>query len=284
MSVAINPKTANLNFVRTFVVCAEMGSFSEAARLLNVTAGAVSQQIKALEDRLSTTLFSRTRQGLRMTRTGQDLFTAARPAFGIIEEAISGLNGQRPELSISASPTLAACWLVPNLGQIDRSNCDFVVDLAPGCAIRSNVTADIYLLHGRSSEAVGKEILFDDDLICVGTSDQRDAFRCAAPAPGATLLTWKTYDFWGAYLPSLGRDDIASHVVHRFGHLILCIQAARAGQGILLVNRRFVAEDLRNGGLVALSEEEVKTGYCYFVDAEDPVVAQDFRQAVAHFC
>lgn len=282
--MAINPRTANLNFVRTFVACAETGSFSEAARQLHVTAGAVSQQIKSLEDRLRTTLFSRTHRGLCMTRSGHELFAAARPALGLIEDAISGLGNPRPELAISASPTLATCWLVPNLGRIDRSDCDFIVDLAPGCATRGNLTADIHLLHGRSSDAVGKEILFDDDLICVGTSHQRDAFHCGAAPPDVMLLTWKTYDFWEAYLPSLGAVAGPTYAARRFGHLILCIQAARAGQGILLVNRRFVAEDLHNGHLVTVSEIEVKTGYCYYVEAENPVVARNFRGAVAHIC
>lgn len=64
--------------IRTFVTAADKASMTAAANALHLTQGAVSQQVKRLEEVLGQSLFERDRRGLRLTRSGERLLDKAR--------------------------------------------------------------------------------------------------------------------------------------------------------------------------------------------------------------
>jgi DNA-binding transcriptional LysR family regulator len=80
-------KGMNLNRITTFVRVAESGSFSAAARTLELPTSSVSRAVAALEDDLSVRLFHRTTRKLTLTDAGQHYFATVRGALGQIEEA-----------------------------------------------------------------------------------------------------------------------------------------------------------------------------------------------------
>ena len=106
-----------LNPLRAFEATARSGSVSAAARELNVTHGAVSHQIKALEESLNVSLFERGGKRLKLTSEGALLLPAVTQAFGEIAAATAQMK--RPatsgELSITCVPALLSFWIVPRL-------------------------------------------------------------------------------------------------------------------------------------------------------------------------
>lgn len=80
--------------VAIFVMAAECGSFSEAARRLGVSPSAVSQAISSLEERLGTPLFRRTTRSLGLTDAGSDFLVAAAPALSQLHQAAEDASGR----------------------------------------------------------------------------------------------------------------------------------------------------------------------------------------------
>lgn len=105
----------NLKFVETFLLVAEHASFRVAADKAHRSQSAISMQIKQLESQFGAPLFHRTTRRVRLTREGEQLFSAARRAFSelelaarLIEEAVGLHQGL---LSLACSPTVAATRL-----------------------------------------------------------------------------------------------------------------------------------------------------------------------------
>ena len=101
--------------LRAFVEVGRRGSIKAAAEALHVTPGAVSQQIRLLEDRLGVALFTRERQGLRLTADGAAAHPLLRQAFSQIEAAVDMLARapSRQTVTVSTMASFAASWLVP---------------------------------------------------------------------------------------------------------------------------------------------------------------------------
>jgi len=107
-----------LNPLRAFEAAARHGSLTKAAAELNVTHGAVSHQIRALEDALQVRLFERAGQRLRLTGHGAELLPAVTSAFESIAAATARMT--RPttsgSLTVTCVPALLSLWLIPRIG------------------------------------------------------------------------------------------------------------------------------------------------------------------------
>lgn len=117
----------------TFVRVVETGSFSAAARVLNVGQPAVSKAVAQLEQRLNVRLLVRTTRGLRPTEAGQRFFARARVAVEETDEAeraardeSQGLSGR---LRVSAATTFARLHIVPHLPVFLAAHPDIEVDI-----------------------------------------------------------------------------------------------------------------------------------------------------------
>src|SRR5438876_6612537 len=115
-----------LNALKAFEAAARHVSFTRAAEELCVTQGAVSHQVKALEDELGIKLFNRERQRLVITEAGREYLVVVRDALDrialgterLVQRQSSGL------LTISTSPDFAAKWLVHRLGRFTKAHPD----------------------------------------------------------------------------------------------------------------------------------------------------------------
>lgn len=108
-----------LNPLRAFEAAARRGSVSAAARELSVTHGAISHQIKALEEALGAVLFERGGKRLKLTSQGALLLPAVTEAFGGIAAATALMR--RPattgSLTITCVPALLSFWIIPRLNR-----------------------------------------------------------------------------------------------------------------------------------------------------------------------
>lgn len=105
--------------MEAFVRVVETGSFSAAARLLNVGQPAVSKTVAQLEDHLGVRLLMRSTHGLAPTEAGQNFYDRAKRALEEAEEAELAARGAGASLTgrlrISAAPTFARLHVVPRL-------------------------------------------------------------------------------------------------------------------------------------------------------------------------
>jgi LysR family glycine cleavage system transcriptional activator len=108
-----------LNALKAFEAAARHESFTRAAEELFVTQGAVSHQVKALEEELGVKLFNRERQRLVITEAGRQYLTTLRDAFDRIALGTERLLQRQTSgaLTVSTSPDFAAKWLVNRLGR-----------------------------------------------------------------------------------------------------------------------------------------------------------------------
>ena len=105
-----------LNNLRAFEAAARHLSFTNAAIELRVTPAALSQQVKALEDRLGLPLFHRLPRGLALTDEGQAMLPVLSQSFDAIAAMLERLTGgAEAVLSIGAVGTFAVAWLLPRL-------------------------------------------------------------------------------------------------------------------------------------------------------------------------
>ncbi|MBK7903039.1 MAG: LysR family transcriptional regulator [Proteobacteria bacterium] len=114
-----------LNSLRTFEAAARLGSFTKAARELNVTPAAVSHQIRGLEEYLGVMLFRRTTRSLVLTDQATAAAETLHEAFDRISQSVeslrpSGRSGKSGALSISVTPAFATRWLVSRLPHFQK--------------------------------------------------------------------------------------------------------------------------------------------------------------------
>src|SRR6266852_555486 len=113
-----------LNALKAFEAAARSESFTRAAEELNVTQGAVSHQVKALEATLGIKLFNRERQRLVITEAGRDYLAVIRDALDRIAVGTERLVQRQNAgvLTVSTSPDFAAKWLVYRLGRFAEAH------------------------------------------------------------------------------------------------------------------------------------------------------------------
>ena len=118
--------------LKTFTIVAQHSSFSAAAEVLNLTKGAVSYQIKGLEDELGFALFQRMPRGIELTAQGQELLGTARDMFDTVDSKISTLrHHETRNLTIGMSTYFASRWLSPRLMQFMTRHPDIRLRVQP---------------------------------------------------------------------------------------------------------------------------------------------------------
>ena len=122
MDIRLSPSL--LAWLRSFDAAARHGSFTKAAAELCITQGAVSQQVKQLEDWLRRPLFLRTPRALVPTPEGKWLAVVLRESFDAIESTLAQMRQptEAATATLSCSPSFAMSWLTPRLGDFFRQH------------------------------------------------------------------------------------------------------------------------------------------------------------------
>ncbi|MGI9374158.1 MAG: LysR substrate-binding domain-containing protein [Hyphomicrobiales bacterium] len=122
----------HLDKLRMFANVARHDSLVSAAESLNLTKGAVSHQIRLVEQELGFTLFSRHARGITLTAHGEDLLATLQPAFETIEQKVSQLRSEGLRtLTIGVTTYFASRWLSPRLMDFMRTHPDIRLRVQP---------------------------------------------------------------------------------------------------------------------------------------------------------
>src|SRR5271166_233924 len=274
----VRPRLPPLNAIKAFEAAARLGSFTRAAEELNVTHGAVSRQIRALEDWLGARLFVRTSRNAVPTRAGTDLLAEAGPALDRL--ACASLRVQsgaqaRGLLHVSALPTFAMRWLIPRLPQFQRDHpgleLRIVTASTPAEQFRMDVDA-VICGPSRQSGWVGKPFLREARLPVLSPElMEKVPLQTAADLERHTLLHAATLRAaWPRWLAAANIPDVKPAHEQVFEHFYFAIQAALEGLGVVMGPVALIADELSAGRLLAPIRDPVLKTRGYFFYAPEP--------------
>ncbi len=277
--MAIPPKRLPpLNSLRAFVAAARHLSLAKAADELAVTPGAVSQQIKQLEDHLGCALFRRTNRQLLLTDEGQACLPGLLEAFERMHEALREIArvGQDGRLTVSVAPSLASKWLVPRLDRFTALYPEIDVLVSASMALADFESEDIDCAirygAGRYPGLVVEKLMAESVVPVCSPSLLKDKKALKTPADLAhfTLLHDDSPDLdpscpdWRMWLRAAGIEHIGARRGLRFNQSSLVVEAAISGRGVALAKARLAADDIRAGRLVTLFNVKQPIQFAYY--------------------
>lgn len=263
-----------LNALRLFEAAARHRSFKLAAAELNVTPGAVSHGIGALEKLLGVELFVREPRGLSLSAAGEHYLPYIAEAFSLIAIGTRSLADRRTRRSISVTcaPTLAARWLVPRLADFRARwpDVDVSVDTSRRQAGFPVDGFDIGLRLSRGPvDGASWQRLFGERLVPLCSPAYRARLSGAdgsADLSRATLIHVDTASQdWQAWMDGAGIDGLDLRGGLRFDTVQLAFDAAAAGLGVVIGRRPLVDRELTEGTLVEASATRVETQTAYWL-------------------
>lgn len=265
----------SLNALAAFEAAARHLSLTKAAEELNVTPGAVSRQVRMLEEELGSPLFLRRHRAVELTREGETLAASLYDGFERISSTFRQIRsfGGQANVTIGTTMAMAHLWLMPRMGAFWNRNPDIVVDHVisdhPHGLDRPDVDLRIRYGSGDWSDEHSAK-LYDDRIFPVASPAFAKAYpvRSVAELARQQLLsvegidwTWTT---WGEFLAAVGYPDRRVNV-RRFNSYVIALQAARSGQGIALGWESLVAPLIEAGNLVQVTDAEIAAPQSYFV-------------------
>lgn len=253
------PKGPPLNALRAFEAAARLGGFSRAADELCVTSGAITQQIKGLEEWIGTALFERQAQGVKLTRAGAAVaadFTAAFDDLGRAVQRMRATSGMRV-VQIATLPSIAQLWLSPRLPAIRRAYPDLTISVtaleSPPNLLRAGF--DIGIFYSKAPASPQHIRLQQDQIFPVCAPEVAADLTAPRDLQNAVLIgdtTWaQDWDIW------LGASEAASKGPS-YSLYSLAVEEAVQGAGVLIGHRALVAAHLTAGTLVAPFQNRIR--------------------------
>lgn len=254
-----------LNALRAFEAAARLLSFTRAADELGVTPGAISQQIRHLEEYAGAPLFRRTGRQVLLTESGQAALPLLTSAFEQMQEAMHLMRApvRRDRLMISCAPSFAAKWLARRLDRFQTGHADAQVWVSADLALTDFNQSDVDLAvrYGKGAyEGLRAEALMPETVLPVCSPRLLDG-----PSPLLKPQDLERFTLlhdegpendpscpdWSSWLAARGVRGVDATRGPRFNQSALVVEAAAAGRGVALAKKAIAAGDLASGRLIA---------------------------------
>jgi LysR family glycine cleavage system transcriptional activator len=270
-------KLPPLNALRMFDAVARLGGVRAAAEELCVTPSAVSQQMRLLEDFMGARLLNRVGRRCELTEVGQTLFTGTHKHLRGIATVSAAIRPRRKSITVVATTTLAARWLIPRLSEFMAEHPDVQVRVeAVTHTEEYRPGADQLVIHEGVAppDPQRAELLFALSLVPVAAPDYARAHfgrlrrGAAAPEswPEVRLLHEPEYMWWPQWFKAHGvRYDHDPTVGLHFSHLQLTLSSALHGHGVGLVPGFLIGPELAARSLVVVDPRPLGTPVSYFM-------------------
>lgn len=265
--------STSLRGLRTFCIAARYESFKIAASELYVTASAVSQQIKSLEEELGVRLFERGSRDLALTEDGLLLFEALAPLIDELDAVVANFTqtGQRKSIRISVQPFFASEFFVPRLREFTAMHpeIDIQVGTSDEASEKLPADADLAVRLFRSPPAGTRaDLLFPLRMAPAGSK----AFKKTIKLQGNRIVS----DFplvvhearpkaWQEWSRSSGIEPPENAKITRLDSMIAVVRAAEQGIGAAMVPVPIAEQWFRQGTIVRLFDEELVADISYYL-------------------
>ncbi|WFM71890.1 LysR family transcriptional regulator [Halomonas sp. CKK8] len=287
-----------------FEVAARTRSFAAAAKELNVTPAAISHQIKSLEEYLGVDLFVRHHRRVSLTPAARVALPELHEGFDALGRAVDKIRAYGEErliVTVCAEPLFATKWIVPRLHRFYARCPDAEVrlqaslhtvdrrrdsDFGPADLKRAGIDVSVRLGYGNYADLAPQRLMSLDLVpICApelaATLEGVDALRGVPLLCDSTLTRINEPYGWREWFKQQGCDTGTLREL-RFGNGLLALEAAIAGQGVLLGSRELLQAELSAGKLVVLADAPLNSDQAYYVVSageglERPIAGQ-FRE------
>lgn len=270
-----NLNQVHLNGLRAVEAVGRLGSLQAAADELGVSIGAVSQQVIKTELQLGRTLFERTSRGMLPVETAIDVLARLSDGFRHLSGGVDlAKRSDDSVLTISVAPVFAARWLVHRIPAFSERfpEIGLRIDANDRLSDASQTDVDLRIRVGRGHWPGFKaELILEQRVAPLCTP----AMAAALQRPADILELPKVIDgramfTWDVWLSAVGLEGAEIKARHTFSEASLCLDAAIAGQGVMLAWQTIASHQLQHGQLVAPFGPAVKTGFGhYFVTSEN---------------
>lgn len=266
-----------LDWLETFVLVARLKSMKGAAEALGLSAGAISQRMRGLEERAGYRLFQRQGGGISLTLEAEALLAEIGPAFDTVNRAWARIDGAeaiaRQRITVSTMPSFANFVLVPRLGHFAKLFPQAEVNVETDLRVVDLHTepVDIAIRHGLGDypDLVAARLI-SPALIVVGSPaliDKHGRLKRAADCLALPLLHDHTRQDWRLWFEAHGVAAPDRLKGPAFSDGTLIVRAAVAGQGLGLVREFYAAEELAAGRLVRALEVSWPSRFGYYLVA-----------------
>ncbi len=279
-----------LRTLRIFECAARHLNWTRAAEELHLTHGAVSLQVKALEDELGLKLFERSGKKTWLTDAGQQLALGVRDSLNELAATITRVRERAAGnvLTLSVLPSFAAAWLVGRLGGFlaRHPDVEFNLQSSIGLADFRNDGVDVAIRWGSGHwPGLRCEKLLDDELFPV-LSPKLTRRKIKHPSqllelPLVRIKQQMRQHDWVRWFSAAGVQTTEPRRGAIFDDTELALRAAAQGQGVVLARSSLAGDRLASGELVAPFDLRIPAYYAYYLvcpesHAEKPSV-QQFR-------
>jgi LysR family transcriptional regulator, glycine cleavage system transcriptional activator len=268
-----------LGALRAFEAAARSMSFSKAADELNVTPAAISHQIHALEQDLGVKLFHRRNRSVALTASARVLLPGLSEAFGQIRASVGRLRAHNDSgtLTVTASPSFAAKWLVLRLHRFQERSPDIDVRLSATDEVvdLTNGDFDMGIRYGAGRyRGLEVELLLRNEvfpacspyLIASGPPLRTpEDLRQHALIHDQTVERDPLLPTWAMWLKAAGVKGMPASPGLSFSAAHLALDAAIAGRGVVLALSIIAAADLAAGRLVRLFSLALPDPFAYYI-------------------
>ncbi len=270
----------SLTALRAFAATAELRSFSQAARGLNVTPAAVAQQVRALEDHLGRALVQRDGRGLSLTREGEELASALAEGFAAMLRGIETLQAgeaDRP-VRVTLTASFAAQWLMPRLKDFWEQHPDIGLSLHPDARVVDlhRERMDLGIRYGNGDwPGLETTYLASARLVIAGAPSllgDRARLTPELSPDDMRQMDWILQRNWpeqDAYLRQLGLEPNQLSRTDLSGE-DLVIAAARQGLGLVVESLALMEADVADGRLRVVHESREKLPAYFLVRLPGP--------------
>lgn len=261
----------NLAALRAFEAAARHENFSRAAEEIHVTHGAISHQVRSLEEELGIALFVRHGKRLTVTADGERFATAVRKALfdiALAAEAVKA-GGRQKRLTITSPPSFAARGLAPLLGRFIEQYPDIEVGLQSNSQLtdftREDVDVGVRFGYGHYP-GLHTELLMRDYYYPVASPTFNGGRLPSSARELSEMPLLHTADEpWKPWFAAAGIDDFPEPRSRlTFYDSSLPARAALDGEGIALVRHSLVVRDVQEGRLVRLFDTVLDCEYSYY--------------------
>ena len=251
-----------LNALRAFESTARLGSVSLAADHLNVTHGAVSRQLKVLEEHLGVSLFVKEGRGLKLTDAGIRLRDASSEAFERLRNVCAEITQSHDNAPfvLGCSGSLLARWFIPRLGRLNADLPDLRLHLSAGEGDLDprRPGLDALLVFAEPPWPADMQVYeLANERIGPVISPRFARYEQLRMAPASALLeepllhTTSRPQAWPSWAQQNALEPGDLKYGQGFEHLYYLLEAAVAGLGVAIAPEPLVAEDLKAGRLAA---------------------------------
>ncbi|WP_334189028.1 transcriptional regulator GcvA [Noviherbaspirillum sp.] len=261
----------NLAALRAFEAAARHQNFSRAADEIHVTHGAISHQVRALEEELGVALFARHGKRLAITPEGEQFAATLRRALGEIAVAADALaaSSKQKRLTITALPSFAARWLAPRIGRFIELHPELEVILQSSNHLvdftREAVDVGIRFGGGIYPGLTVEKVMGDYYYPVASPGFNGGKLPTTLQALAGSPLLRSDLEPWVPWFRAAGVDFREPTGGLVFEDSSMLVRAAAEGHGIALARHAIALAELESGELVRLFDIAVPCPQSYYL-------------------